>query len=214
MTQHTFTHKEYEGLFNDVFNKHDTMSTTDKAAFGGCLVRAAGHDFMDFRLGKKRDQSDATGGPDGCFHFDDPDNKGLKECMTKFDMPAVYANWCDKVSLADFFVIIAESVQAQLATDFNAANPFADGTLAQRFRKQFHVGRQTLEQCPDNVGLMPNPEAGCEGLQEVFVNNIFKKKFGKWKGWKATAAISGAHTLGSAKLENSGYNGHWSDPKE
>lgn len=26
-----------------------------------------------------------------------------------------------------------------------------------------------------------------------------------------TAAISGAHTLGSASIENSGYNGFWSD---
>lgn len=28
-----------------------------------------------------------------------------------------------------------------------------------------------------------------------------------------TAAISGAHTVGSAKLQNSGYEGFWSDPK-
>ena len=27
------------------------------------------------------------------------------------------------------------------------------------------------------------------------------------------AAISGAHTLGQAKVENSGYNGHWSTPE-
>jgi hypothetical protein len=26
-----------------------------------------------------------------------------------------------------------------------------------------------------------------------------------------TAAISGAHTVGGARLENSGYNGYWSD---
>jgi hypothetical protein len=30
-------------------------------------------------------------------------------------------------------------------------------------------------------------------------------------GWELTAALSGAHTLGSATLENSGYNGFWSD---
>lgn len=39
----------------------------------------------------------------------------------------------------------------------------------------------------------------------------------RWKGcgwgcrWALTAAISGAHTLGSAKLANSGYEGPWSD---
>ena len=31
--------------------------------------------------------------------------------------------------------------------------------------------------------------------------------------WTLTAAISGAHTIGSAKPENSGYNGFWSDSK-
>lgn len=28
------------------------------------------------------------------------------------------------------------------------------------------------------------------------------------------AAISGAHTLGQAHIENSGYDGHWSDPED
>ena len=30
--------------------------------------------------------------------------------------------------------------------------------------------------------------------------------------WTFTAAINGAHTIGSAKPENSGYEGFWSDP--
>lgn len=30
--------------------------------------------------------------------------------------------------------------------------------------------------------------------------------------WAMTAAISGAHTIGSAKLHNSGYTGMWGDP--
>lgn len=29
--------------------------------------------------------------------------------------------------------------------------------------------------------------------------------------WTMTAAISGTHTLGSAKKANSGYEGYWSD---
>lgn len=29
--------------------------------------------------------------------------------------------------------------------------------------------------------------------------------------WRFTAAISGAHTLGQARISNSGFNGHWSD---
>ena len=43
------------------------------ADFAGCTLRAAGHDFMDFRNG--------AGGSDGCLRFDDPDNKGLINCL-------------------------------------------------------------------------------------------------------------------------------------
>jgi len=61
---------------------------------------------------------------------------------------------------------------------------------------------------------MPNPENGCNDLQDVFVNHIFNVGGGlnKKKRWALTAAISGAHTIGSAKPENSGYDGMWGDP--
>jgi hypothetical protein len=62
---------------------------------------------------------------------------------------------------------------------------------------------------------LPNPEHGCEGkgagkdgLKQIFVDNIYK---GHEDAWTLTAAISGAHTVGSAKPENSGYDGFWSD---
>ena len=34
---------------------------------------------------------------------------------------------------------------------------------------------------------------------------------GRPNAWALTAAISGAHTIGGASLENSGYQGWWSD---
>lgn len=169
-------------------------------------MRTAGHDWMDFRMGKKRDMSDSTGGADGCINLNDPDNKGIAECLIAFDINTVYGKWCDKISLADFFIVIAESIMGQLAVDYDATNPFAKGSLAARFRDQLHLGRSTLEECPNNVGRMPNPEEGCQGLEKIFVNHIYKR-IGKWRGWKATAAVSGAHTLGKAHVKNSGYNG-------
>jgi len=42
----------------------------------GCLLRQAGHDFMDYRPDDPN-----VGGSDGCIHFDDPDNKGIPECV-------------------------------------------------------------------------------------------------------------------------------------
>ena len=55
---------------------------------------------------------------------------------------------------------------------------------------------------------MPNPENGCPGLSNIFVDNIY---YDRYDAWALTAAISGAHSVGSAKLENSGYEGWWSD---
>jgi hypothetical protein len=56
---------------------------------------------------------------------------------------------------------------------------------------------------------MPNAEDGIDAVEEVFVDNVF----GNYReGWKLATALSGAHTLGSASVENSGYHGAWSDP--
>jgi len=62
--------------------------------------------------------------------------------------------------------------------------------------------------------MMPNPENGCDDLEEIFVNHIYGVRgIGMRIKWGLTVAISGAHTIGSAKLHNSGYEGSWSDPK-
>ena len=53
------------------------------------MVRLAGHDFMDFRLGPKG-MADSTGGSDGCVNFNDPDNKGLAECIQASGVNTVY----------------------------------------------------------------------------------------------------------------------------
>jgi len=57
---------------------------------------------------------------------------------------------------------------------------------------------------------MVDPEEGCSGLKNVFIDHIFHDTK---TPWTKTTAIMGVHTLGSAKPENSGYNGTWSDPK-
>ena len=60
---------------------------------------------------------------------------------------------------------------------------------------------------------MPNPENGCSDLKEIFLNHVFNTGKNGWGArWKRLAAISGAHTIGHAKPENSGYDGFWGDP--
>lgn len=191
----------------------------DRAEFVGCLLRQAGHDFMDYRPDEKKWK---IGGPDGCMDYDDPDNKGLPECLHRFGIPEVYEKWKWKVSLADFMVIIAEAAIGRSATDnyhidYDRDNYFREGTFAKTMRDSFKYGRNTKRRCWWAKGRMPNPEHGCDGrgedkpgLSQIFNDNIWK---GHKDGWTLTAAISGAHTVGSAKLHNSGYEGFWSDPK-
>jgi len=82
--------------------------------------------------------------------------------------------------------------------------------LAKVFRDQFKFGRTTAETCDWAAELMPDPENGCDDINSIFHTHLFKYQKGREKK-KLTAAIMGAHTIGSAKVENSGYKGSWSE---
>jgi len=167
---------------------------------------------MDYRID---DDGTMTGGSDGCINLNEADNLGLPSCIVEYDLAGIYAKHSAYLSLADYFVIAAEAAMARSATDYNAADVYAEGTLAQKFRDGFKYGRTTVQECDWNTERMPNPEYGCngdeanghDGLKQIFVDNIYA---GHSDAWTLTAAISGAHTVGSASPENSGYDGHWS----
>ena len=57
-----------------------------KGGFAACLVRLAGHDFMDFR----NDGGTQKGGSDGCIDFSDHNNAGLIECINESNIVATY----------------------------------------------------------------------------------------------------------------------------
>jgi len=181
-----------------------TNNNCKLADFAGCVLRAAGHDFMDFR-------NDA-GGSDGCLRFDDPDNKGLINCLRgDFDMDGdtdldsfnrtlhdVYKNFCGVVSLADFIVIAGEAVMGFTETS-HAVNLKLD------FQNNFRYGRTTSATCVDAVAL-PNPADGCRANEVTF---LASDAFGMT--WRQTAALMGVHTIGKASIQNSGYSGWWQD---
>ena len=214
-TPASFSIEDYESIVTEVLARYealaDSASTTTgnpQATFAGCVIRFAGHDFMDFR---EDDTGVTSGGSDGCVNFVDPDNKGLAECLSAFAVPDLYAQVCGKVSLADFMIILAEAIMGRTSTLYNAEDYYGVGTLARKFRDNFKAGRATSESCNDKTGLMPNPEEGCAGLSNVFVDHIYRDT---GMPWTMTAAISGAHTIGSAKQANSGYDGFWSEPDQ
>lgn len=61
-------------------------------------------------------------------------------------------------------VLAAEASIGSIAVGYNPDDPFADGSLLGNLRDQFKFGRETLEECPENEHLMPDPENGCDDL--------------------------------------------------
>ena len=88
----------------------------------------AGHDFMDFRWAK---DGSSRGGSDGCINFEDGDNKGLPECLAKSGTIASYnEKFADAISLADYFVMIAEAMMGRIAPDWDASAPYTGASLS------------------------------------------------------------------------------------
>jgi len=202
----SLTGAEYEAASASVVALYNQrLSSDQKRDFAGCILRYVGHDLMDYRLGQ------AIGGVDACINLADTDNRGLSDCLTgTLGLQAAYMRHCSTVSLADFGVIAAEALMGELAS-----NPAATKVM---FKQRFRYGRKTVARCPSGEALMPDPEDGCKANRNVFLDNVFRS----WSfpddpagnvpfRWRLTAAIMGAHTLGSGQVENSGYDGSWSD---
>ena len=75
-------------------------------------------------------------------------------------------------------VLAAEVATGSLSVDYNPDEIFQEGTMLARFRDQYKYGRKTLEECPDNLGLMPNPENSCNDLQKIFINHVYNHQLG------------------------------------
>ena len=76
-----FGDDEYEAVVHDVLDQYEELKNTndpdggvsDEARMAGCLLRFAGHDLMDYRVGEEH-----IGGSDGCIDFSTGDNAGLE----------------------------------------------------------------------------------------------------------------------------------------
>jgi len=205
MTTPCMTEQLYNEVVDSVQNLvrglsgHCDEDSCEQADFAGCVLRMAGHDFMDYNA------SSGLGGADACTDMGDPDNAGLPECLYegefggKVSLNNAYWHFCGQVSLADFIVIAAEAVMSFLAQGESKAH------LAEDFRRLFRYGRTTaFEGCAFSRGALPNPEESCLAVKSCFVDRLRLS-------WTQAAALMGVHTLGRAQTENSGYSGWWSD---
>jgi len=203
----SFNGATYDGVKSDVIAVFDKLIPVCDVSgpigcptgdFAGCVVRLAGHDFMDFDKNQH--------GADGCLDFGDPDNTGLMGCMAGGGeggngavLATAYAKWCDKVSFADFLVIAAESVMVRTRPDYNAGTKTSP-TL--NFKNKFRFGRRTADSCK-GVHALPNAEDGCSTVEDTFMDRL------GLSSWRENAALMGVHTLGRASPQDLGYDGAW-----
>ena len=86
---------EYEAVQSTIQARWNSLSATvtnnsnQRGSYAGCLVRLAGHDFMDYRVGGTGGSAN-VGGSDGCINFADADNTGLSSCITEFNVNTDY----------------------------------------------------------------------------------------------------------------------------
>lgn len=202
LTTELMSYNQYDKIVAAVQEQFSRLPTTCNATYcpqadwAGCVLRMAGHDFMDYVKG-------SGGGSDGCIDFSDGDNAGLAPCLYAgefgFSLAQSYANFCTSISLADFIVIAGEAVinsTRKLVVIDNASRPVLD------LRSQFQYGRTTSTTCSFSHGRLPNPESSCTAVNTTFVQRM-------GLNWTTAAALMGVHTLGRAEKTNSGYDGWW-----
>lgn len=194
---------EYDAVTAKVQGLYDSLPHACNATYcpqadwAGCVLRIAGHDFMDY--------ADGEGGADGCLDMEDADNAGLAECIYAGEhgksIADAYKDFCTTISLADFFVISAEAVMN--SSRAHVLNDDPTRSIID-FRSNFKYGRTTGKECAFAHGRLPNPENSCSAVETTFVNRM-------GLSWNFAAALMGVHSLGRASIKNSGYNGWWSD---
>jgi len=126
----------------------DLLSTLDQTCnynkcpvgeFAGCVLRFAGHDFMDYK--------DGTGGADGCVDFNDGDNAGLLPCLSEGEngihLGQVWDKYRREVSLADFLVIAAAAWDRNMVQFHVARTHHCSATLRSCQTLVLHNGRET-----------------------------------------------------------------------
>lgn len=235
-TQPDFGPSHYEEAAQGVFDAYDRVDPTfsdnrnPRADFAGCILRTTGHDWLDFRLDDGKgdpahpDIDDFhAGGMDGCINLQEQDNAGIAQCLARFHILDAYHALNATISIGDYFSIAAEAAMGRASSTWNATDPFNADSLMGKFRDGFKFGRKPVEDCEFNTHRMPMVPNACgttqeaidgglygpkRGLKQLFNDNIFA---GRTDAWALTAAINGVHTVGSAHIVNSGFEGHWSD---
>jgi hypothetical protein len=177
--------KEYQmrqAILNKFHSIPVSLHNEKRAAFNGGVVRLAFHDAATY----SRISND--GGADGCINLADHDNAGLKVHVDMLE--ELWTPFKERISRADFWYLAAVTAIE------NAGGP----------RIPFRYGRQdcTAETLLQNNGAGRLPLANRDWK---YVQGLFQ--FAMGLSDREITALMGAHVLGRAHPENSGFDGPW-----
>jgi hypothetical protein len=157
------------------------LDDANRSKLYGAVVRLAFHDAGEY------DQNwfDELG-PDGCLS-NYTDNAGLieRDGIVNTVVESMWQDVCDKISRADFWVMLAKIVIEESEPTHSISIPF-------------QYGRIDAVSCDFGAGALPGAQRGIDEFQRVFVNQM---------GLTLHDAITllGAHTLGHVHPHISGY---------
>lgn len=161
------------------------MNSPRKMDFMGGALRLAFHDAGTFDL-----ISD-TGGPNGCVPMQDDDNKGLEVVLALLQpLREKHKGVC--TSQADFWTLAA-SVAVDMALERKNGISLV---------RNFKMGRRQKDTCDDEMGRLPKHTLGMEHITQVFETRMGFTK-------SEVVALMGAHTIGRAHKNASGFNMAW-----
>jgi len=146
---------------------------------------------------------DCVGGCDGCLNINNADNAGLADIVASLDTVYTDNGYDSILSRADFWAL-AEIYAVDKTIELNNADCEEDDCEVPDSGLVFQWGRVDCDTAPYtdvDVGL---PSAK---LDHANVMSFFANEFGFDDN--ETVALLGAHTLGRASSDNSGFSGTW-----
>lgn len=126
-----------------------------KSAIFGSVIRLAFHDAGEADVSKIDDHL----GPDGCLS-NDRGSAGLVEpnSIVQVYVEPLYQAVCDRISRADFWVLLAKLVLEQ--------------AIVPALPVPYQYGRRDNVECEGGAGRLPQPDRGLEEFHRVFVRQM------------------------------------------
>jgi catalase (peroxidase I) len=165
-------------------------SRVDNVAAG--MIRLAFHDAVTF-AGATANSAE-PGGPDGCIDLSEPDNAGLEATVDL--LACVHANsaagrFGPAFSRADVWALAAT-----VAVILSTSPKVASNTVV------FRSGRKDTADCSAaDAGRYPDAEGGLDSVLALFQSRLGFTQ-------RELVALMGAHSIGRAQLDTSGYVHH------